>query len=56
MAWAAIPANDGTIKGCYAKSSGVLGLSYSKWDVRSNSIAGYFARCVRIHHGPRAVG
>ena len=34
VAWAAIPATDGLIKGCYAKTSGLLGVSYSKGDVR----------------------
>ena len=35
FAWAAIPAGDGTIKGCYARSSGLLlGISHSKGDVR----------------------
>jgi hypothetical protein len=37
VAWASIPGSDGVIKGCYANSSGVLGLlgiPYSKGDLR----------------------
>lgn len=35
VAWAAIPAADGTIKGCYAVSNGLLlGIPHSKGDVR----------------------
>lgn len=35
MAWASIPGASGTIKGCYARSNGLLlGIPYSKGDVR----------------------
>jgi len=34
VAWATIPAADGTIKGCYARTEGLLGIPHSKGDVR----------------------
>ena len=34
VGWAAIPGDDGQIKGCYATTSGLLGIAHSKGDTR----------------------